>query len=286
MLLKVFKLLGGYDVEPSVINKNSDCKLELITVGHGRTGTVSLRKALQILGYNPYHQAEVFSSKERLQSWDNVVKQKMVIKQKYGNKWYSNDNKNALIQFTEKDVHNIYLQYGFNAAVCVPTLIVFKEILQLYPDMKVILTKRDANKWYTSVMKAIYPMKKVMNRWFIKYVLGMAPVATFIDNVMWNLIFDDKAGKDKEYTMNKFDEWNNMVIDYVKKDNLLVYQPGDGWEPLCTFLGKPIPDVPYPRSNSKENVAKIRGRVNMFCDFINGALLVLFFYVLYYFYMK
>ena len=284
--MKLFKKLFGCNVDEGTVKNDGECKLELISVGQGRTGTVSLREALKILGYNPYHQHEIFSSKEKMKTWDNVIKQKMIIKQKYGDKWYSNDNKNALIQFTENHVHNIYLQYGYNAALCIPTLIVFKEILQLYPDIKVILTKRDSNKWYASIMTAIYPMKKVMNRWFAKYVFGMGRVATFLDNTMWNFMFDDKVGKDKAYVINKYEEWNNMVIDYVKKDNLLIYEPGDGWEPLCTFLGKPVPDVSYPRSHSKEKVTKIGNTINMICDFINGSLLVLIFYISYRIVMK
>jgi Sulfotransferase domain len=47
------------------------------------------------------------------------------------------------------------------------------------------------------------------------------------------------------------------VRSLVPADNLLEYQPQDGWEPLCKFLGKPIPNEPYPRVNEGSSAFQI-----------------------------
>ena len=57
---------------------------------------------------------------------------------------------------------------------------------------------------------------------------------------------------DKKHVIEVYERHNRDVIESVPAEKLLVYRPGDGWEPLCTFLGVPVPAVPYPKSNSTE----------------------------------
>ena len=238
-----------------------------------------------VLGYKAYHQTNVFSDPIKLKSWDNIVKQKNIMKQKYGDDWYKHDD--TLINLTKDDIKRIYLDYGYNVGICVPTLIIFKEIIKLYPNIKVILTKRDENKWYTSIIKTLYPIQSLSNKWLLKWFTNFKLVTTFLDNVCWGLIFDHKVGKDKEYSINKYNEWNNLVINSVKKDNLLIYEPGDGWEPLCKFLNKDVPwYMDYPRTNSKANVKKIKSTIIMVCNAVNFILFVIGISILYYLFMK
>jgi hypothetical protein len=59
-----------------------------------------------------------------------------------------------------------------------------------------------------------------------------------------------------------FNDWNQAVIDEVPADKLLVYRAGDGWEPLCAFLGVPVPPEPYPRANSREEMTQRTGEID------------------------
>jgi hypothetical protein len=60
-----------------------------------------------------------------------------------------------------------------------------------------------------------------------------------------------------------FERWNQAVIDEVPSEKLLVFQASDGWEPLCEFLGVPVPPEPYPRVNSREQMSNRTARIDM-----------------------
>ena len=57
----------------------------------------------------------------------------------------------------------------------------------------------------------------------------------------------------KENRFQFYEDWNEFVQHKIPKDRLLVFNAKQGWEPLCEFLGKPIPEGPYPRA---PNVSK------------------------------
>ena len=76
-------------------------------------------------------------------------------------------------------------------------------------------------------------------------------------------VFDDDLESrlgDRAKMVEYFNAWNQAVIDEVPPERLLVYQPGDGWEPLCAFLGVPVPPEPYPRVNSREEMTERTGQ--------------------------
>jgi hypothetical protein len=74
--------------------------------------------------------------------------------------------------------------------------------------------------------------------------------------VIWDGVFGGRMD-DKSHVIDCFERHNQEVIDTVPADQLLVYRPGDGWEPLCEFLEKPVPDSDYPRVNSTEEFSGI-----------------------------
>lgn len=138
---------------------------------------------------------------------------------------------------------------GYDAAVDWPTAAFWERLMNYYPDAKVILTVRDAESWYRSAMNTIFgrpkhePPKPETRRNSI--AMG--------EEVIIHGVFGGRQNlEDKEAMCRKF----NDHIEYVKKvvppDRLLVLGLGDGWEPLCKFLGKEIPDEPYPKTNSTE----------------------------------
>ena len=72
-----------------------------------------------------------------------------------------------------------------------------------------------------------------------------------------------KGAMTDEAIKQKFNEWNQAVIDYVPKDRLLVYEVKDGWKPICDFLDKPIPEIPFPYKNKTKNMGHMSRFINI-----------------------
>lgn len=211
--------------------------LQVIGAGCGRTGTASLKKALEILGHPTYHMFEV-------------------VKNGHEAKWEA-----ALASPETADWEAIFA--GFTATVDFPASVAYPELIAKYPNAKVILSIRDAPGWAKSVSETIWspysgelswvlwPTKagfQRMTRAFRARFFGDAD-----GGVASGAIFDPKRLEER------FEAWNAQVIANVPKEKLLVFQAKDGWEPLCAFLGVPVPDEPYPRVN---DTAEFKARIH------------------------
>ena len=87
-----------------------------------------------------------------------------------------------------------------------------------------------------------------------------SPVFQFADKAIWKEQFEGKFD-DKDFAIKKFEEWNAEVIATVPAEQLLVFEASQGWEPLCNFLGKPVPDTPFPVTNKRE---LFKGKIDRF----------------------
>jgi hypothetical protein len=198
--------------------------LKLIGAGLGRTGTLSLKAALERIGYGPcYHMIEVLVSPER------------------GRHWLEQTRSGA------QDWDAIF--HGYRATVDWPAAAFWRELTGRYPDAKVLLSLRDADRWYDSVVNTIYP---VMMQGPPE---GAPAVLHEFHKMVYELIFvrtfSGRLG-DRAHAKRVFEEHNQAVIDAVPASKLLVYRPGDGWEPLCRFVGAPVPGESYPHLNDTE----------------------------------
>ncbi len=199
--------------------------LRLIGAGFGRTGTASLKAALEQLGYGPcHHMQEVFGHPEHVRLWQAAVDGKPV-------DW------DALLG-------------GYQATVDWPGCTFYKELMVRYPDAKVLLNVRDPEAWYKSATDTIYRRSRMG---FPKSLvpLFMPRLRRFIrmvDTLIWRKTFDNRFA-DKAYALSVFENHIAEVKRTVPEDKLLVYEVKQGWEPLCAFLGVPVPDVPFPRLN-------------------------------------
>lgn len=195
--------------------------LELIGAGLGRTGTLSLKAALERIGYGPcYHMIEILSAPER------------------GRHWL------ARTQSGSYDWDAIFR--GYRATVDWPAAAFWRQLVERYPDAKVLLSLRDADRWHDSVMNTLYP---VMTR----DLPERAPeVIRDFREMMYVLVFERTFGgrlSDRAHAKRVFEQHNQAVIDAIPASRLLVYEPGDGWEPLCRFLDVPVPDEDFPHRN-------------------------------------
>jgi hypothetical protein len=213
--------------------------LRVIGAGFGRTGTLSLKSALNELGFGPcYHMTEVFSHPEHIDLWEAAAKGEPV-------NW-----------------NDIFAEY--HATVDWPSCDFYRELMAAYPDAKVLLTVRDPEHWYESVKSTIYhtnhrklrsPLAPVITFAMREFVPAMRKRLRMLNAVIWNRTFGGKF-EDKDYAIAIFKQHIEEVKHYVPPEKLLVYDVKEGWEPLCAFLGVAVPqDEPFPHLNDRESFA-------------------------------
>lgn len=133
-----------------------------------------------------------------------------------------------------------------------PTAAFVGPLMKQYPDAKIILVERDFESWYESVRKTIYWSlceKSIPNR-----TTRQIEVHQFLksDVLMEGILKDKESFLDKERVRAIFEKHNNWVKENVPADKLLIMKMGEGWERICPFLGKEIPDVPFPCVNTSD----------------------------------
>jgi len=192
--------------------------LSVIGAGFGRTGTLSLKHALEAIGLGPcYHMVEVFKN-PAAPNW-----------------WYE-----AALDPTHADWERIFK--GYNSTVDWPNATFYKELAAAYPAAKVILTERDPDDWFESTQATIFAEREGMD--------PNAPFPRMIGKVIFEL-FDGRM-HDKDHLISVYKAHNAEVRTVIPADRLLVYHVADGWAPLCDFLGVPVPEGETPNVNSRE----------------------------------
>ena len=188
--------------------------LKVIGSGLGRTGTMSLKLALEKLGLNPcHHMVEVFAHPQSVPLWVEAGRGK-------------------------PDWEAIF--DGYQAMVDHPGCRFWRELMDYYPDAKVIHTVRDPDRWFDSTQATIFaPTSGALN--------APEPMKAFFEMVM-----EEYEGRqhEREFMKAHFQAHTDNVLATVPPERLLVFEAGQGWEPLCAFLGVPGPATPYPRENS------------------------------------
>ena len=215
--------------------------MKIIGAGFGRTGTSSLKVALEELGFGPcYHMTEVFAHPEHAESWDAARR-------------------------GEKVDWDGFLD-GYGAAVDWPACTFYEELMARYPDAKVLLSVRDPERWYQSTRNTVYelsrisvisPISRATFRLVGLFVPAIGAVARMNTKLIWEDTFDGRF-EDRDYAKSVFERHNAEVRRRVPPEKLLVYEVKDGWEPLCDFLGVGVPEGPFPRLN---DTASMRRRV-------------------------
>lgn len=196
--------------------------LQVIGAGLGRTGTLTLKTALEKLGFGPcHHMLEVFANPQQVPFWNRAA--------------------------DGEDVEWEEVFGDYSASVDWPSAHFYAELADRYPDAKVILSSRDPQRWYESISETILKSMEMMG-------LGQP----FPDDHPFRfggvIIAQKTFGFDfsEANVLAAFERHNAEVRRRIPAERLLVFEAAHGWEPLCAFLGVPVPDEPFPRVNSRE----------------------------------
>ena len=208
--------------------------LQVIGTGQGRTGTTSLKVALEQLGFGKcYHMWELLN------------------------------NPGQLIYFQQAEAGEPVdwdeLFKGYQSACDFPVIRYYKQVLEKYPDAKVIHTMRDADAWFKSCSETIFWATKPSFGRLLGMIIRLPFSSTLrkrlrilkFSGKMVNLTFG-KDLKNKEKVVAAYNEYNSEVLNSIPKEKILIYDVKSGWEPLCKFLNVPVPVTPFPKSNTKD----------------------------------
>ena len=201
--------------------------LKILGAGFSRTGTSSLKRALEILELGPcYHMHEVFLNPENPKAWTEAMT--------------NTANWQELFR-------------GYQSAVDAPTCHFWQQIHDAFQSSKVILTERDPDEWYESYYSTIFQVLSNPS------LMASSARATLemVRKLELDHIFTGRF-EDKAHAITIYTQHNQQVKNTLSSENLLVFNVSDGWEPLCTFLDIDIPDVDFPYRNSQ---AQFQSRV-------------------------
>jgi hypothetical protein len=205
--------------------------LDVIGAGFGRTGTDSLRAALDLMGYGPcHHMRELFANPASIRDWLRAAE---------GN---------------PADWRRLLGDY--RSTVDWPSVSFWRELVAAYPAAKVLLTVRDPQAWYDSMANTLYSSRyestdamppAVRERFEAVPELQAQP--RLVELLIWQGTF---AGRftDREYAIEVYHRHVAAVREHVPAERLLIFDVAQGWAPLCEFLGVDVPDTPFPRLNT------------------------------------
>jgi len=194
--------------------------LQVIGAGYGRTGTLSLKLALEQLGFGPcFHMSEAIANQACIADW---------------------------LEATRGRANWEKIFAGYRATVDHPGCAFYRELAVRYPHAKVVLTVRDPNDWFDSTQATVFSP-------LMRKRVPEGPLKEFLGKTVWDLFGD--AIDDRERMVAAFERHTAEVRNAIAAERLLVFEAKQGWGPLCTFLGAAVPATAFPRVNSREEMA-------------------------------
>lgn len=209
--------------------------LQVIGVGLHRTGSMSVKAALERLGLGPcYHGLEALR-----RCTD-------------GDRWLTAYQTDGVVDWAQ-------IFDGYRATLDWPTIYFWKQIALTYPNAKVLLTERDPNSWWASHV-AMFRLGGEASQHITDEQQGWAEASGFarMQTALATIapaMFDGRIF-DKQHCLRVYQDHYEQVRRTVPAERLLTYRVQDGWEPLCGFLGVAIPAEPFPRVNVGDNLVR------------------------------
>jgi Sulfotransferase domain len=204
--------------------------LTVIGAGFPRTGTASLKAAFEELGIGRcYHMSEVFDKPDHWTLWTDAADGKPV------------------------DWDRLF--DGFGATTDAPACLFYDGIAKHFPDAKVVLSVRDPERWFESTQSTI--LSGVIAE---KFAQLPPPLAAMMHKIGWHPA--DAENHDRDRMIRRMTDHNAKVKQTIEPGRLLTFEAAQGWEPLCAFLGLPVPGTPFPHINSTEEFKKMLAGVS------------------------
>jgi len=211
--------------------------MRVIGAGFGRTGTMSLKAALEQLGFGPcFHMIDLIEDPERLPLWQ------------------------AAVDGDDVDWDEVFA--GYEATVDWPGCTFYRQLAERYPDAPVVLTVRDPDAWYDSTLQTIYSVREAAMKGELDVDRADVTAAPEVMGMIGALIWEGTFGGrflDRSHAIDVFNRHNDQVRATVPRRRLLVHEIQDGWEPLAMFLGVDIPDAEFPHLNDTDAFRKMVG---------------------------
>ena len=197
--------------------------LEVIGPGFGRTGTNSLKIALEQLGFGPcHHMFEVRDNPDSLIDWE------------------------ALAGGEKVDWDHVFR--GYRSQVDWPGARYWRELVRHYPTAKVVLSVRDPDEWFDSVQATIVPFLAARGHHSSPHVNAICEMGHETVAVQ---LFNGRISE-RQHATQVFKNHIADVQSEIPADRLLTFDLRDGWRPLCEFLRVEVPDIPFPKTNSSK----------------------------------
>ena len=219
--------------------------LKIIGAGFGRTGTLSTQFALNQLGYRCYHMKEIMQkeNKGHLDFWLKVSESPPE---------------------TEHDWDHVFANYS--ATVDYPSSCVWLELVEANPEAKVLLTLHPGGPeaWYKSTTETIYAISKMWEGKFLAFFISpFRKMTRMTSKLIWEQFLHGTMDN-KEDAIKRYNEHIEEVKRLIPQDKLLIFSVDQGWEPLCSFLGKEVPKSQFPNVNDKAEMKTMINRMSLF----------------------
>jgi hypothetical protein len=206
--------------------------MKVIGAGLPRTATLTQKVALEMLGFGPcYHMVNVLADLGQVPLWHRAA--------------------DGTIDWEE-------IFAGFESTVDWPGGFFYRELVDAYPDAKVLLSVRDPEAWERSMRDTVWEFRHGdtlmahLAQARARVDPSWAEYIRMLDRILWQdngvLVGNHQ---DRGFLIEAFNRYNEQVRRDVPADRLLVWEVKDGWEPLCEFLEVDVPDAPLPNINDK-----------------------------------
>jgi hypothetical protein len=216
--------------------------LAVIHVALFRMATRSLAEAYRILGYHTHHGIEDVLGNP----WE-------LIEQAAESTWPTVPHARPRAPFTRSDWDELWgSKYDIVTDLACPFV---DQLIVAYPNAKVVVVQRDFDSWWVSYKAGVLdnlftPTQKIFV-FLIGNVLGSRAAEAML-KVNYGLFRARNVSEIEAHARETYDEYYKKIREMVPAEKRLEYKMGDGWEPLCQFLGKDVPNVPFPRLNDSK----------------------------------
>jgi Sulfotransferase domain len=245
-------------------DKTNPQTISVVGAGHGRTGTSSLRSALNRLGLKTYHMEGVLQTPGHVDLWHSYYHLKTI---------------------TIDDVLDRIEADGFNATLDGPTNFFFQRQFERNPHVKVILTLRrgGADSWVKSMYESVLLFHPLLRRAPFRWIPRIKKQSQFfaaMNNDLGVPVEGPENMPVREYMAAAYDNWTNHVQSTIPADRLLVFYAQDGWEPLCRFLSPLAKEIEanceavltsgeaYPHVNDTIFIQRLVAGLSVMCSIV------------------